>query len=162
MIVNLFKKKKENISFKRLLWGSDDSCSSAAQLCLTLCDPMDCPTPGFPILHHLLEFAQTQVHWVNDTIQPSHPLSTPSPPAFNLSQYQGLFQWVGSSHQVAKILELQLAQNRCSLSVSYLPFPFTFSATLFFLQPMLYGRKESGDVDEFKTCWNPRENGSKY
>ena len=83
MIVNLFL-KKENISFKRLLWGSDNSCCSAAQLCPTLCDPMDCPTPGFPILHHLLELAQTHVHWVDDAIQPSHPLSTPSPPAFNL------------------------------------------------------------------------------
>ena len=63
--------------------------------------------PGFPVLHHLLEFAQTHVKWVSDAIQTSHPLSLPSPPAFNLSQYQGLFQWVSSSHQVAKVLELQ-------------------------------------------------------
>ena len=68
---------------------------------------MDCSTPGFPVLHHFLEFAQTHVHWVGDAIQPSHPLSSPSP-AFNLTQHQGLFQWVGSSHQVAKVLELQL------------------------------------------------------
>ena len=74
----------------------------------TLCDSMDCSTPGFPILHHLLEFAQTQVHWVGDTIQPSNPLSSPSPPAFSLSWHQGLFQWVGSFQQVAKVLELQL------------------------------------------------------
>ena len=73
-----------------------------------LCDPMDCSTPGFPVLHHLLELAQTHVHWVCDAIQPSHPLSSPSPPALNLSQYQGLFKWVSSSHQVAKILEFQL------------------------------------------------------
>ena len=76
--------------------------------CLTLCDPMDWSTPGFPVLHHLLELAQTHVHWVSDAIQPSHPLSSPSPPAFNLSQHQGLFKLVSSSHQVAKVLELQL------------------------------------------------------
>ena len=69
---------------------------------------MDCTTPGFPVLHHLLESVQTHVHWVSDAIQSSRPLLSPSPPAFNLSQHQGLFQWVGSSHQVAKILELQI------------------------------------------------------
>ena len=63
---------------------------SIAQLCPTLCDPMDCSTPGFPVLHHLLEFAHTHVHWVSDAIQPSGPLSPPSPPAFNLSQHQSL------------------------------------------------------------------------
>ena len=68
---------------------------------------MDCSTPGFPVLHHFLEFAQTHVHWVGAAIQPFHPLSSPSP-AFNLTQHQGLFQWVDSSHQVAKVLELQL------------------------------------------------------
>ena len=76
--------------------------SSITQLCLTLCDPMDCGTPDFPVHHQLLELAQTQVHQVEDAIQPSCPLSSPSPPAFNLSQHQGLFQWVSSSHQVAK------------------------------------------------------------
>ena len=70
--------------------------------------PTDCSTPGFAVLHHLPELAQTHVHWVNDTIQTSHPLLPPSPPALNLSQHQGLFQWVTSLHQVAKILELQL------------------------------------------------------
>ena len=65
-------------------------------------------TPDFPVLHHLLELAQTHVHWVSDAIHPSHPLSSPSPPALNLSQHQYLFQWVSFSHQVAKILELQL------------------------------------------------------
>ena len=69
---------------------------------------MDCSTPGFPILHYLLGLTQTHVHWVSDTIQPSHPLLSPSAPALNLSQHQGLFQWVGSSHQVAKVLEFQL------------------------------------------------------
>ena len=68
--------------------------SSVAQPCSTLCDPMDCNTPGLPVHHQLLEFTQTHVHWVSDAIQPSHPLSSLSPPAFNLSQHQGLFQWV--------------------------------------------------------------------
>ena len=75
---------------------------------LTLCELMYCSTQGYPILHCLLEFAQTYVHWVSDAIQPSHPLSSPSPSALNLSQNQGLFQWVGSLHQVTKVLELQL------------------------------------------------------
>ena len=81
--------------------------SSFAQSCLTLCDPLDCSTPGLPV-HKVPEFTQTPVHWVHDAIQPSHPLSSPSPPAFNLSQHQGLFQWVSSLHQVAKVLEFQL------------------------------------------------------
>ena len=73
-----------------------------------LYDPMDCCTPGFHVNHQLPEFTQTHVHWVSDAIQPSHPLSSPSPPAFNLYQHQGLFQWVHSSHQVAKVLEFKL------------------------------------------------------
>ena len=76
--------------------------NSVAQSCPTLCNPMKCSTPSFSGLHYLPEFAQTHVHWVSDAIQPSHPLSSPSPPVFNLSQHQGLFQWVSSSHQVAK------------------------------------------------------------
>ena len=72
------------------------------------CDSMDCNTPGFPVHHQLLELTQTHVHQFNDAIQPSHPLLTTSPPTCNLSQYQGLFQWVSSSHQVAKGLEFQL------------------------------------------------------
>ena len=82
--------------------------SSVAQSCPTLSDPMDCSMPGLPVHHQLLESTQTHVHWVNDAIQPSHPLSSPSSPALNLSQHQGLFQWVSSSHQVAKVLEFQL------------------------------------------------------
>ena len=70
-----------------------------------LCNPMNCSTPGLPVHHQLPEFTQTHVHWVSDAIQPSHPLSFPSPPTFNLFQHQGLFQWVSSSHQVAKVLE---------------------------------------------------------
>ena len=83
-------------------------CCSVPKMCPTLCDPMDCSMPGFPVYHYLLDFAQTHVHWVGDAIQPSYPLSSPSPPSFNPSQHQGLFHWVSSSHQVAKVLELQL------------------------------------------------------
>ena len=82
--------------------------NSVAQLCPTLCDPMNCSTPGLPVHHQLLEFTQTRVHQVGDAIQPSHPLSSPSPPAPNPCQHQGLFQWVNCSHEVAKILEFQL------------------------------------------------------
>ena len=81
--------------------------SSVAQSFPTLCDPIDCSTPGFPVHHQLPEIAQAHVHWVGDAIQPSHPLFSPSPAAFNLSQHEGLFQWVSSSHQVSKVLELQ-------------------------------------------------------
>ena len=77
-------------------------------LSLTLFDPISGSTLGFPVLHYLPEFAQTSVHWVGDAIQSSHPLLPPSPPSLNLSQHQGLSQWVSSSHQVAKVLELQL------------------------------------------------------
>ena len=82
--------------------------SSVAQLCLTLCNPMDHRMPGLSVHQQLLEFTQTHVHWVDDAIQPPHPLSSPSPPAFNLSQHQGLFKWISFSHQVAKVLEFQL------------------------------------------------------
>ena len=75
--------------------------------CVRLCDPMDCSTPGFPVHCQLPELAQTHVHQVGDAIQPSHPLLSPSSPVFNLSQHQGLFQWVSSSHQVGTVLELQ-------------------------------------------------------
>ena len=84
------------------------SSVQVAQSCPTLCNLMDCSTPGFPVHHQLPELTQTHVHWVSDVIQPSHPLSSPSPPAFNLSQHRGLFQWVSSSQQVAKLLEFQL------------------------------------------------------
>ena len=81
--------------------------NSVAQSCPTLCDPMNRSTPGLPVRHQLPEFTQTHVHQVGDAIQPSHPLSFPFPPAPNPSQHQGLFQWVNSSHEVAKVLELQ-------------------------------------------------------
>ena len=85
--------------------------SSVTESCPTLCDPMDHSMPGLPVHHQLPEFTQTHVHWVGDAIQLSHPLLPPSPPAFNLSQHQGLFQRVSSSHQVAKVLEFQLQQQ---------------------------------------------------
>ena len=78
--------------------------SSVAWSCPTLCYPMDCSTPGLPVHHQLPELTQTHVHWVSDAIQPSHPLSSPSPRAFNLSQHQGLFKWVSSLQQVANVL----------------------------------------------------------
>ena len=97
------------------MWESaqdDSGCvvqfSSVTQSCLTLCDPIDCSRPDLPVQHQLPEFTQTQVHWVSDAIQPSHPLSSPSPPAFHFFQHQGVFKWVSSLHQVAEVLELQL------------------------------------------------------
>ena len=86
--------------------GAWSGLSSVQSLSQTLCDPMDCSTPGLPVHHHTPELAQTHIHGVCDAIQPSHPLSSPSPPTFNLSQHQGLFQWLSSSCQVAKILEV--------------------------------------------------------
>ena len=92
------------------LFGIVCSCqfNSVAQSCLTLCNPMDCSTPDFPVHHQLLELTQTHVHRVSDAIQPSHPLSSPSLPSFSLFQCQDIFQWVSSLPQVAKILELRL------------------------------------------------------
>ena len=85
-----------------------ETLSSVAQLCQTLCDPMDCSTPGLPARHQLLEPSQTHVYYGGDATQPSNPLSSPSPPAFNISQQQGVFQGVSSLHQVAKLLEFQI------------------------------------------------------
>ena len=89
-------------------WDLSVQFSSVARSCLTLYDPTDCSTPGFPVHHQLPELAQIHVHWLSDAIQPSQSLLPPSPPTFNLSQHQGLFKWVSSSHQVAKVLEFQL------------------------------------------------------
>ena len=85
--------------------------SSVAQLCLTLYNPMDCSTSGFPVHHQLPELAQTHVHQVSDAIQPSHPLSSLSPPAFNLSQHEGLFQWVSSSRRYPKYWNLSFSDS---------------------------------------------------
>ena len=88
-------------------YATGDQFSSIAQLCLTLCDPMDCSTPGLPVHHQLLEFTQTHVHWVGDAIQQSHPLSSPSPPP-SIFPSISVFSNVNSSHPVAKVLEFQL------------------------------------------------------
>ena len=85
--------------------------NSVAQSCPTLWDPMNRSTPGLPVHHQLLEFTQTHIYQVSDVIQPSHPLSSPSPPAPNPSQHQSLFQWVNSLHEVAKVLEFQLQHH---------------------------------------------------
>ena len=90
--------------------------SSVTQSCPTLCNPMDCNMPGLPVHHQLLEFIQTHVHRVSEAIQPSHPLSSTSPPAFNLSHHQSLFQWVSSLHEMAKVLEFQLSSLKASVS----------------------------------------------
>ena len=102
----------------KLKLSGHQSVSSVAQLYLTLCNPVDCSTSGFPVCHQLPEFTQTHVHQVNDGIQPPHSLSSPSPPAFNLSQHQGLFQWVSSLHQVAKVLELYCIQYCIQLQLN--------------------------------------------
>ena len=91
-----------------LACGSNSQFSPTTQAYPTIHDPIDCSTPGFPVHHQLPELSRTHVHWVGDAIQPSHLLSSPSPLTFNLSQHQGLFKWVCSLHQVAKVLEFQL------------------------------------------------------
>ena len=102
--------------------GDSVQFSSVTQLCPNLCDPMVCSTPVLPVHHQLLEFTQTHVHRVSDAIQPSHPLSSPSPPAFNLSQHQGLFKWVSSLYQVAKYWSFSFnisLSNRYSRLISF-------------------------------------------
>ena len=99
---SLFQEK--GLSTGNWLHSSVQFCS-VTQLCPTLCDPVDCRTPGLPVHHELPEFTQTKVHWVCDAIQPSHPLSSSSPPTFNFSQHQSIFKWVSSSHQVAEVVE---------------------------------------------------------
>ena len=100
---NFTMKKK----WRKKVYNENMPGCSVTRMCLILCDPMDCSTPDFPVHHQLPELAQTHVHQVGDAIQPSHPLSSPSPPTFNLSQHQSLFQWVSFSHQVTKVLEFQ-------------------------------------------------------
>ena len=121
--------------------------SSVAQSFPTLGNPMDCSTPGFPVHHQFLELAQTHVCQVEDAIQPSHPLSSPSPPTFILSQNQGLFKWVSSSHQVAKVLKFQLQHQS---------FQWTFRTD--FLLDWLVGSlcsprdsQESSPIPQFKS-----------
>ena len=105
----LWKQNKQNaMSTSRVNFISKFHIfSSVAQSCPALYYSMDCSMPGLPVHHQLLEFTHAQAHWVSDAIQPPHPLLSPSPPTFNLSQHQGLLKWVSSSHQVAKVLEFQ-------------------------------------------------------
>ena len=127
------------------IWGFQ--FSSVAQLCPTLCNPMDCNTPCFPVYHKLPEFTQTHVHWIGDAIQPSHPLLPPSPPAFNLSQHQGLFKWVSSSHQVAKVLEFQLWHQ----SFQWNPGLISFRMDWLDLLAVQGTLKESSPTPQFKS-----------
>ena len=98
---------------KRGCWGHASILSAIPNAApnTTLCNPMDCSTPGFPVHHQLPELAETQVHWIPSAIQPSHPLSSPSPLAFIPSQHQHLSQWVSSLHHVDKVLEFQLQRQ---------------------------------------------------
>ena len=107
MIRNILKMLK-NFRAKVSSW---DHLNSVAQSCPALCDPMNRTTPGLPVHQQLPEFTQTHIHRVGNAIQPSHPLSSPFPPAPNPSQHQSLFQWVNSSHEVAKVLEFQLQHH---------------------------------------------------
>ena len=100
-------------------------CCSITKSCLTRCNPMDGSKPGLPVPHYLLEFAQVHVQWIGDAIQPSHPLPPSSPFAFNPSQHHGLFQWVGSLNQVAKVLELQLQSFECMHIKGWFPLELT-------------------------------------
>ena len=99
---------KPTSSLSEVMFNEKCCCCPVTKSFLTLCDLMDCNTSGFPVLHYLPNLTQTHVHWAGDANQPSPPLSPSSLPALSLSQYQGLFQWVSSSHQVAKVSELQL------------------------------------------------------
>ena len=111
-LVTLPQDRKWGLSCRSTTWSvhrwKKSQLSSVAQSCPTLCDPMDCSRPGFPVHHQFPEFTQSHVHWVGDAIQPSHPLLSCSPPAFNLPQHQGLYKWVSFSHQVVKVLGFQL------------------------------------------------------
>ena len=115
LVLRTLKRKSLNILAQSIVKGMRRNTgiqsvqfSLFAQSCPTLCDPVECSTPGFPVHHQLPELTQTHVHWVDDAIHPAHPPLSSSPPAFNLSRHQGLFKWVSSSHQVAKVLEFQL------------------------------------------------------
>ena len=97
--------------------NKDCCCCLVAKSSPAFCDPLDSSMTGFPVVHYLPEFVQTHVHCVKDAVQPSHPLLPSSPPALNLSQHQGLFQQVGSSHQVAKVLKLQLQKSILPMNI---------------------------------------------
>ena len=120
------------------------------QSCSTLCDPMNCNMPGFPVYHQLPELVQIHVHQVSDAIQPSHPLLSPSPPAFNLSQHQGLFQWVSSSHEVAKVLEFQLQHQLPKCPAAQLMFAEKFSPKIIKKSKVNHSRKNLPKYSQWK------------
>ena len=120
-----------------------DQVSMVTQSCLTLCDPMDCSMLGFPVYHQLPEPTKTHVHHISDAIQPSHPLSFPSPPAFNLSQHQGLYKWVSSLHQVAEV--------GVSASASVLPMNISFRIDRLDILAVQATLQESSSIPQFKS-----------
>ena len=140
-----------------LLCLSSVQFSSVTQSCPTLCNPMNCNMPGFPVHHQLPQLTQTHVHWVSDAIQPSHPLSSPSPPAFNLSQHQSLFNWVSSSHQVAKVLEFQLQHQSYKWTPRtdlHLIKAMVFPVVMYGCESWTIKKAECRRIDAFKLwCW---------
>ena len=130
-------------------------CFSVAKSCLTLCNAMNCSMPGFPVLHCLPEFAQTHVHWVSDAIQPSHPLSLPSPLTLNLWQHQGLFQWVSSLYQVAKFWSFSLSispSNEYSGLISFSIDWFDLLAFQGTLKSLLQHRNSKAVISAYLWC----------
>ena len=125
--------------------------SSVAQSCPTLCDPMNHSTPGLPVHHQLPEFTQTHVRWVSDAIQPSHPLSSPSPPAPNPSQHQSLFQWVNSLHEVSKVLEFSLSISPSNEHPALISFRMDWLDLLQEEVPFPGDSQESSPTPQFKS-----------
>ena len=126
--------------------------SSVAQSCLTLCHPMNRSTPGLPVHDKLPEFTQTHAHRVGDAIQPSHPLSSPSPPVPNPCQHQGLFQWVNSSHEVAKVVEFQL-QHECLVHCKNMWLLCLIAGILRMLPPHSHPHFPIFWVGHITVCW---------
>ena len=123
------------------------------QSCLTLCDPMDCSTPGLPVHHQLPESTQTHVHCVGDAIQPSHPLLSPTPPASNLSQLRGLFQWLCSSHWMGQSLGASASASVLPLNIQGW-FPLRLTALISLLSKGLSRVFSSTTVQRHK--WQKR------
>ena len=139
-----------------LMYEQYNQFSSVAQSCPTLCNPMDCSTQGFPVRHQVLRPSQAHIHRVGDAIQPSHPLSSPSPPAFNLSQHQGLFQWVSSSHQVAKVLEFCFSispSNEYSGLISFRIHWFHLPAVQGTLKSLLQHHSSKSSILQHSACF---------
>ena len=129
-----------------------DQFRSVAQSYPTLCDPMNCSTPGLPAHHQLPEFTQTHVHRVSDAIQPSHPLSSPSPPAPSPSQYQSLFQWVNSSHKVASVLNLKSRDIPLPTKVHIVK-AMVFLLVMYICESWTLKKAGHWRIDAFKLQW---------